>query len=201
MLSLCLLSIACAKPEERARTSPGGVPLPPITAADSTQRAGEVQQLVQRHLDAMAAGDVALIDSLTAADHVHVSDGQRLSAEQLLEKHRTTHAPKYEVDWIQTRVYNGDVVIVNAEVRDSAGARHHLTQVWTLVDDQPLYVKGRPAQRGPIHLAVRRTVLASCCANAAWEMSTSHMSPLDPNMATPPPPVDPNMSKPDVPNM
>ena len=128
ILSLCALSAACAQPKAESTTATTSA-----APADSAQSAAVVQGLVTKSLDAMAAGDVVTLDSLTAPDHVHIADGKRMNEKEMLEHHKTMHAPKFAIDWIQTRVY-GDVVVVNADLKDAAtGAKHHLTQVWARV--------------------------------------------------------------------
>jgi hypothetical protein len=102
------------------------------------------------------------------------------------------------VESVETRIYNGDMAVVNVVLIGDDGARTHVTQVWTLTDDQPLYVRAKG--RGAIRLAVN-TRLAACCAAARWEMTTSHASAAaaatDPDATSAPmnsQPTDPDRS-------
>jgi hypothetical protein len=182
-LALGALALACSKPADRPRVSAGGVPLPPITAEDSTQRAGEVSRIVAEHLEAMHTGNTALLDSLTSPDLVHITpQGTVMTEQQLLEQHRTAAATGYDLVSSTARVFDGDMVVVNAQVKEkTSGKLHHLTQVWVLRDDVPL--TATTTKRSAVTLAslpLRRpyAVAAMCCAMARWELASSHASPV-----------------------
>lgn len=198
-------SLACSRPSDEPVITQDAAAAP-VSATDSANRASDVKQLVQMHLDAMATGNAVRLDSLTASHALHVTaDGKAMNEAQLLEKHRAGPSPRYEVQSIDVRVINGDVGVVNAKVREPGGALHHLTQVWFLTSTGATHamlparapramklVSTRPQDPPPEPAAT------ACCATGKWELATSHASPSsDPAGALPNSnAADPNTAKP-----
>ncbi len=116
-------SLACSQPSE---TTPADAPAPGSTASTA-----DVNSLVETHLGALESGNVALLDSLTAPDAVHVfANGERATEQQMLDKAKAMSHPAYEIVKAATRVF-GDAVVVDAVVKEKASGRlFHLTQVW-----------------------------------------------------------------------
>lgn len=171
---------ADAPPAEAIANRP---PAPPITSADSAQRAEEVTGLAAKHLEAMHAGNLPALDSLTSSDVVHVSDAGELTVaeENFLAKHKNGTPTHYQIDQSTARVFEGDVVVVNAQLSEVGGKKKaHLTQVWVLRYDDvvskttstaalPHAIKLVSNPRAPI-------IPAMCCAMARWELTSSHAS-------------------------
>ncbi|MEO5510427.1 MAG: nuclear transport factor 2 family protein [Longimicrobiales bacterium] len=143
-IAVVLFATGCAQPPE----SPATTTTDAAATATPGANADHVRTHVNRLFDAMSNAQVEAIDSLTAADIVHVGvTGEALNESQLLDRYRAGNPFKYTVDNIDVRVY-GDVAVVNARLSGPGGSgKVHVTQVWVLRRDAPT-AAAAPSQRG-----------------------------------------------------
>lgn len=156
----------CAKTEEAADAN----------AAAPAAEAEHVRALVQKHADAVGSGNVAVIDSLTGAELVHVElSGEAMTEAQLLDAHRGGSAAKFTIDDVDIRTY-GNVAVVNARI-SLAGSdkKGHMTQVWVRQAAAPTALNA-PAGRRTFSLVspayAQDTNVDACC----YSMVSAHVS-------------------------